>query len=194
MKQGAHRLTSLLRESGVTPGKRSVKSKQSLGSAWAAFKEFAAVPVQRSELSDEPLSDGLLFEFGVFAFGGKWGKTFQLNFVRQLATADGDLQQVHLVVHFAPATFERIKNRVKAAPCADAEGCAARCSFVETDILGSSCVLSLARDRTARSTGHELASASVWSFDTGGSDTQAQRTSWTRSSKALLCSPRWRGR
>jgi hypothetical protein len=181
VEEGETRLRSLLRERGVRVGSSGTNSMQSLRLAWAAFKEFAAVPVRPSELSDDPLSDGLLFEFGVFDFGGKWGKTFQLSFVRQLATADGDLQQVQLVAYFEPVAFDRMKSRIKVARCAEAGSCAARCTFEHTDaFVGDPCALSRTAGRPARPADRMLASASAWSFDTGGSSAKAQRTSWIR--------------
>jgi hypothetical protein len=176
VRQGEARLASLLRKRDVTPG--STKPMLPLSVAWAAFKEFAAVPVRPSELSDEPLSDGLLFEFGVFDFGGKWGETLQVIFVRQLTTADGDLQQVHLVAHFTPSAFDEIRERINVALCAEAQGCAARCVFEGTDALvGDRCVLTLAAGQAAPAD-RVLGSAGAWSFDTGGISTEAQRASW----------------
>jgi hypothetical protein len=108
--QGGTRLAALLRKHGVRPG-HDVERRASFAAAWAAFKEFAAVPVDRRELTGDSLDDGFLFEAGVFDFGGRWGETFEVSFVRQLATRDGDLQQVHLVVHFPSGSWKRLGAR-----------------------------------------------------------------------------------
>jgi hypothetical protein len=77
-----------------------------LATTWAAFKAFAAVPVAADDLSGNELSDGLLFE----AATGDDRQWFELNFVRQFDTGDGDLQQLHLVVHFPANRFRRVEQ------------------------------------------------------------------------------------
>jgi len=106
---GGTRLKAILGASHVTIGPEAQRPG-SLGSAWKAFQRFAALPAASGDLSDEDLSDGLLFEAGTYpdvtaSFAGGGKKTFQLDFVRQFATADGDLQQVHLVAHYPAKSF-----------------------------------------------------------------------------------------
>jgi hypothetical protein len=168
VEDGSTRLNSLLVERGVRASADSTSSPRSLRAAWRAFKEFAAVPAEGGELSDEPLSDGLLFEYGLL------DKSFELNLVRQLATADGDLQQVHLDVHFAPADVATISEATRARRCAEEEECPARCVFGSKPALfGTPCAASPGGGRVPRS-------VSAWSFDTGGSGTDEQRASWIR--------------
>lgn len=50
----------------------------------------------------------------MFDFGRPWGKTFELSFVRQYATADGDLQQIHLVAHFPPTALDDVVSEIDA--------------------------------------------------------------------------------
>jgi hypothetical protein len=174
--QGETRLSALLRQHGVVLGRTG--AAHPLRAAWRAFQKFARVPVQRSELANGPLSDGLLFEFGVSEASEQWGKTFHLSFVRQLATADGDLQQVHLAAHFEPTTFEKIRRRLSATRCADPDRCLTRCSFDEMTLVGTPCAVSL-RTRLLRASAEEpLVAAHAWSFDADGSDTAAQRDRW----------------
>jgi len=177
VNEGVQRLASLIRERGVALD-RSASSVKSIPVVWDAFKEFAAVPVESSELRDDAFSDGLLVEFGVFESGGDSGRTLQLILVRQLATDNGDLQQVRLVAHLRPADFDRIRRRLRVEECGDRKGCPARCAFEnERALVGAPCVVSSSTGRLAGSK-PPLASVSAWSFDTGGSSTAEQRESW----------------
>jgi hypothetical protein len=108
VRDGAGRLTSLLRAHGVRVSAHSAIASRPLRVAWRAFKEFASVPVRASELSDEPDPDALLFEYSRGSLPGN----FQMDFVRQLATSDGDFQQVHLGVEFAPAASAKIRQQL----------------------------------------------------------------------------------
>ena len=47
---------------------------------------------------------------GVFDSGEPWGRTFELSFVRQYATVDGDLQQVHLVAHYPASALNDLRS------------------------------------------------------------------------------------
>jgi hypothetical protein len=170
VKDGASRLSSLLRARGVSLSPDANRPRP-LRDAWRAFKAFASVPVLGSELSDDPGADGLLVEYGIFGSTGSSGRTFQLSFARQLATRDGDLQQVHLDVRFGPGAFATIGRHIRARTCTDGEGCQARCVFSDKAALfGAPCAESPA--------GRVPTSVSAWSFDTGGSGTDEQRASW----------------
>jgi hypothetical protein len=170
-------LKSLVREHGIELG-RDVRSKGgSLDAALRAFAEFAEIPIANGDLDRDPMSDGLLFEFGVFDFGGVWGNTLTLSFVRQYGMADGDLQQVHLEAHFRSAAFPVILRRTHVEAC-DGRGCVFRCAYGgATDLIGG--------ERCAISTGTpgrgpSIHSASLWSFDAGEPGTSAARTVWVR--------------
>lgn len=106
---GGDRLRAILATSGVTIGP-GAERPGSLSTAWAAFQRFAALEVASGDLSGEELDDGLLFEAGTYSpataqFVKGGGETFQLGFVRQFETADGDLQQLHLVAHYPAKPF-----------------------------------------------------------------------------------------
>jgi hypothetical protein len=91
------RLRALLVEEGVPLGRGKQPAAASVADAWTAFQRYAALPVVESDLGEGP-NDDLLYEAGVFDWGA-----FELSLVRQFGTADGDIQQVSLVAHFAPA-------------------------------------------------------------------------------------------
>jgi hypothetical protein len=170
VKDGASLLASLLQARGVRLPP-DANGPRPLRVAWRAFKDFASVPVRGSELSDDPGADGLLVEYGLLDSTGTSGRTFQLSFVRQLATRDGDLQQVHLDVWFGPGAFAEISQQIRARKCANGEGCPARCVFASKSALfGTPCADSPA--------GRSPTSVTAWSFDTGGSGTDEQRASW----------------
>lgn len=164
---GSQKLTALLRQHDLEPGEQAAPTA-SLGRAWRAFKRFAAVPVRSDELSDEPESDGFLFEFGLF------DGSFEMDFVRQLATSDGDLQQVHLDVTFPPAAFDSLIAQITVRPCRADQGCPTRCTTRPEDFLGTPCLL----EQAVRTVHTKLRSAGAWSYDTGGSSTQDERSSW----------------
>jgi hypothetical protein len=166
-----------------------------LSSAWRAFEQFAALRVSSGDLEDDPMADALLFEAGTYDFGGKWGRSFEVTFVRQYGMKNGDLQQVHLVAHFAPLVFDRIRSGMKVIACAarferdHPPGCIALCSYAgRHQLLGSPC--RVVDGGTARSGGRTLQDLTVWSYDTGGSGVDAQHRSWLafvdRSSSAEL--------
>jgi hypothetical protein len=147
----------------------------SISAAWRAFSAFAKLPVSKQDISDDPMADALLFEFGTFDWGDKWGKTFEVDFVRQLGMRDGDLQQVHLVAHFPARVGQQIMNRLGVAACPDGGSCAARCSYPgHHALVGKPCRITSQRDTTE----HTLDSAYTWSYDTGGSGVSGQRSSW----------------
>jgi hypothetical protein len=175
------RLKTLLRTKHVRIADRH-PTAASVGSAWEAFKAFAAAPVASGQLSNDDLNDGLLFEFGTFDFGGKWGKTFEMDFVRQFATRNGDLQQLHLVIHFTPQVFRQLRGHIKAEACSrHAADCVASCSYADSQgaagLLGTPCTLTL--DAPDPASPHVLTGASVWSFDTRGEGQTEKRESWT---------------
>jgi len=96
-------LRSLLRAHGV----RVDGSAGSVRSAWAAFKEFAAVPIAEDEVIGEAEGDGFLLQWGTYERTfGKHERTFQVEFTRQYVLRNDDLQQVHLVVNFAQAPID----------------------------------------------------------------------------------------
>ncbi|MBE3202480.1 hypothetical protein [Parafrankia irregularis] len=78
---------------------RTAAHELAVRQAWAAFLDFAAV---RFDVPDEPNADGLLYQFGIFDFGG--GPAFYLDPVRQFARFDDDEYiQVHLEIQFSPS-------------------------------------------------------------------------------------------
>ncbi|ONH57035.1 hypothetical protein CcI49_26790 [Frankia sp. CcI49] len=78
---------------------RTAAHELTVRQAWAVFLDFAAV---RFDVPDEPNADGLLYQFGIFDFGG--GSAFRLAPVRQFARFDDDEYiQVHLEIQFAPS-------------------------------------------------------------------------------------------
>jgi hypothetical protein len=170
VKDGASRLASLLRARGVRLS-QDANGPRPLRVAWRAFKDFASVPVRGSELSDDAGSDALLVEYGLFDSTRSSGRTFQLSFVRQLGTREGDLQQVHLDVSFGRRAFATISRQIRARKCAEGEECPARCVFgSKSALFGTPCAESPA--------GRVPTSVTAWSFDTGGSGTDEQRASW----------------
>jgi hypothetical protein len=83
------------------------------------------------------MADALWFEADAYDFGRKWGRTFEVSFVRQHGMKNGDLQQVHLVAHFSPLVFTRIRSRIRVISCAGRfdrdhpPGCIALCSYAQ---------------------------------------------------------------
>jgi hypothetical protein len=181
VSQSVPRLRALLGSAGVVVGTRAKPAP--LASAWRAFERFAVIPVSRGDLQNDPMADGLLFEAGTYDSGADWGRTFELAFVRQYAMKDSDLQQVHLVAHFAPAVFEQIRSATHVISCgthfvADPPvGCASLCSYLgRHQLIGTPCRV-VARGRTT-SRARDLEDLTVWSYDTGGTDPEAQHESW----------------
>ncbi len=170
------RLRALLRERNVAVGVRSPQPSRSFSAAWSAFKRFTSIRVDPSDLDSELPNDDLLYEFGVFDFGSKWGRTFELSFVRQYATADGDLQQVHLVAHFPPAAFADIQHRLRAVACSEGSHCAADCYFEGNDnVIGTPCVVA---SRAGGSPGRRVKSVVLWAAATGTDEPDTQRRRW----------------
>ena len=168
------RLIALLRRDGVRIGQGQAEPG-SIGSAWRAFQEFAKLPVAKQELSSDPMADALLFEFGTFDWGDKWGKTFEVDFVRQFGMRNGDLQQVHLVAHFPAQVAPRIMSRLGVGACTGGTECAARCAYVgDHALVGKPCRITARRNATVRT----LESSYTWSYDTGDSGVSGQRSSW----------------
>jgi hypothetical protein len=171
------KLKSLVRERGIRLGRNVGQDDGSLRAALSAFAEFAEIPIAEGDLDRDPMSDGLLFEFGVFDFGGVWGNTLTLSFVRQYGMADGDLQQVHLEAHFPAAALPVILRRTHAEAC-DGRDCVFRCAYGgASDLVGGErCAV------TSEVPGRSppLHSASLWSFDAGEAGTGAARIAWLR--------------
>jgi hypothetical protein len=171
------KLKSLAQERGIRLGRDVGDENGSLRAALTAFAEFAAIPIADGDLDPDPMSDGLLFEFGVFDFGGGWGNTLTVSFVRQYGMADGDLQQVHLEAHFRPAAFAAILRRTRVAAC-DSRECVFRCAYGgASDLVGG--------ERCAVTSGvpernPSLHSASLWSFDAGEPGTASARARWLK--------------
>jgi hypothetical protein len=68
-------------------------------SAWDLFIDFAEVPFAVPEVAD---ADGLLYQFGTYAFTGE--PTFYLDLVRQFAVFGSDeYVQIHLELQFEPS-------------------------------------------------------------------------------------------
>jgi hypothetical protein len=102
------RLMAFLRERGIKVGPNAEQGPESLRLAWEAFKSFAAIPVASGELTSFEPNDDFLYEFGTYDWGDKWGKTFQVDFVRQYGTADGDIQQVRLAAYYPASAGEEL--------------------------------------------------------------------------------------
>jgi hypothetical protein len=66
-------------------------------SAWAAFKEFAAIRVAGRDSIGDDEGDGFIFQWGRF------GRTYEVDFTRQYVLRNDDIQQVNLSVKFAHA-------------------------------------------------------------------------------------------
>lgn len=100
-------LRSLLKARGV----RLDGSAGSMQTAWAAFKQFAALPIAESDIISEVEGDGFLFQWGAYdRLFGRRERTFQVEFTRQYVLRNEDIQQVHLVVNFARAPLDLPSN------------------------------------------------------------------------------------
>jgi hypothetical protein len=96
----ARQLKQLLRDASA-----GLASPESLRPAWAAFRTFAVLSVETSADAD---SDGILYQSGVFAFGGP--ERYYVDLVRQFDVVDGTgehdhYEQVHLR---APVRAQRL--------------------------------------------------------------------------------------
>ncbi len=99
-------LKQLLRESSA-----GLASPESLRPAWAAFRTFAVLTVQKSADAD---SDGILYQSGVFTFGGP--ERYYVDLVRQFEVVDGTgehdhYEQVHCELQYEPADDLRSLGR-----------------------------------------------------------------------------------
>jgi hypothetical protein len=83
-------LRSLLKAHGVHQG-------APVSSAWAAFKDFAALRVAGRDIISDAEGDGFIFQWGAS------GRTYEVDFTRQYVLRNEDIQQVNLAVKFAHA-------------------------------------------------------------------------------------------
>jgi hypothetical protein len=85
--------------------------------AWEAFKQFLLLPIV-----EEGITDGALFQCGVFNFTG--ANLFHLDFVRQYEYSDADgeyesMEQVHCELMAHPSVdLKRIKTNLWLEDCA----------------------------------------------------------------------------
>ncbi|MEU9230752.1 hypothetical protein AB0D40_41360 [Streptomyces massasporeus] len=71
---------------------RSTKSELTTRAAWLAFMRFAR---QRFATAPTPDSDGLLFQYGTYAFSGR--SMFTVDLTRQFDISDDEGEQEHYV-------------------------------------------------------------------------------------------------
>jgi hypothetical protein len=169
----AARLRGLLAAAHVPVRRGTTPAVASFPEAWKAFRRFARIPVDRRDLSGDEPNDDLLFEFGVFE-SHYWGTSFELELSRQYAMASGDLQQVHLVVHFPVAAFIAITRNLEATPCLPGSGCVFSCFFAGDDAL----VPHRCRVVAHETGGYRVGDMTLWASQTGGSDASTQRSHW----------------
>ena len=169
----ATRLRALLAAAHVPVGRGKTPAASSFSAAWATFQRFARIPVDRRDLSGDEPNDDLLFEFGVFE-SNFWGTSFEVEFTRQYGMASGDLQQVHLVVHFPVAAFIAITRNLRATPCLRGAGCVFSCFFAGNDVL----VPHPCRVVAQGTGGYRVGDMTLWASQTAGSDVSTQRMHW----------------
>ena len=169
----AARLRAMLAEAHVPVGRGTTPAAPSFPAAWRAFQRFALISVDRRDLSGEEPNDDLLFEFGVFE-SNFWGTSFEVEFTRQYGMASGDLQQVHLVVHFPAAAFIAITRSLRATPCLLGAGCIFSCFFAGNDAL----VPHPCRVVAQGTGGYRVGDMTLWASQTAGGDASADRTNW----------------
>ena len=99
IKDAEAKFKAMLAEAGFGQGKADVMQ------CWEVFKKFSAVPVACEE-------DSLLFECGVYSFGG--APSFHFDFTRQFAyqeKGEQELQQLHMEFRLTPnRTLESFKT------------------------------------------------------------------------------------
>jgi hypothetical protein len=179
---GATHLRALLSAAHVPVGRGKKPSAASFLVAWTAFQRFARLAVDRDDLSGDEPNDDLLYEFGVYE-STYWGTSFEVDFTRQFATANGDIQQVHLVVHFPVTAFVPIAGDLRATPCVPGSGCVFGCFFTDDDALvPKTC-------RLVPKGGYRVKDMTLWASESGGEGAEAQRADWAR---AIESSPVFR--
>jgi hypothetical protein len=99
-------LKQLLRDASA-----GLASPESLRPAWAAFRTFAVLTVQTSAGAD---SDGILYQSGVFAFGGP--ERYYVDLVRQFEVVDrtgehDHYEQVHCELQYEASDHLRSLGR-----------------------------------------------------------------------------------
>ena len=169
----ATRLRALLAQAQVPVGRGTTPAAPSFPAAWRAFQRFARIPVDGRDLSGDEPNDDLLFEFGVFE-SNFWGTSFEVEFTRQYGMASGDLQQVHLVVHFPVAAYIAITRNLRATPCLRGAACDFSCFFAGNDAL----VPHPCRVVAQGTGGYRVGDMTLWASQTTGGDASAQRTHW----------------
>lgn len=81
---------------------QTTRAELTTGATWLAFMRFAR---QRFATSPTPDSDGLLFQYGTYAFSGR--PMFTVDLTRQFEISDADGEHEHYVqVHCEPR-YER---------------------------------------------------------------------------------------
>ncbi|MET9452895.1 hypothetical protein [Streptomyces cinerochromogenes] len=100
---------------------RSTQTELTARAAWLAFMRFAR---QRFATAPTPDSDGLLFQYGTYAFSGR--PMFTVNLTRQFAISDDEGEHEHYVqVH--------CELRYECEPVLDALGSFASWFFHDAD-------------------------------------------------------------
>jgi len=180
----ATRLRALLVAAHVPIGRGKSPTAASFPAAWTVFQRFGRLPVDSHDLSGEQPDDDLLYEFGVFE-SNFYGTSFEVELTRQYELAGGDIQQVHLVVHFPVAAYIAITRHLRATTCVPGS-CAFRCFFADDDaIVPHPCRLVSQRAR-----GYRVNDMTLWASQTSGDDVSAQRANWIQ---GVASSPVFRG-
>jgi hypothetical protein len=170
---GAARLHAMLAAARVPVGRGKAPTTRSFPAAWTTFQRFARIPADRRDPSGRARDDDLLFEFGVFE-SNLYGTSFEVELTRQYETASGDLQQVHLVVHFPVTAFIAITRSLRATPCVPGERCVFRCFFAGDDALVPHPCRVVAR----KAGGYRVGDMTLRASQTGGGRVSARRTHW----------------
>lgn len=168
----AARLRALLASAHVPVGRGKAPTAGSFPAAWAVFRHFGRIPVDSHDLSGDQPNDDLLFEFGVFE-SNYYGTSFEVELTRQYGMASGDLQQVHLVVHFPVRAYIAITRGLRATTCVPGGSCVFRCFFADDDAF----VPRPCRVVRQGAVGYRVKDMTLRASQSGG-DLSAQRTDW----------------
>jgi hypothetical protein len=174
---GAARLRALLVTSGVPLVRGQTPPARSFPAAWRTFRRFTLIPAPGGNPSGNT-ADDLLFEFGVFE-SNFYGTSFEVELTRQYETASGELQQVHLLVHFPVNAFISITRSLRATPCLAGDGCSFRCFFAGDVLVPHPC-----RVVPRETAGYRVGDMTLRASQTGGGDLAAQRRRWVEGVEA----------
>jgi hypothetical protein len=128
------RLRALLAAAHVPLGRGKHPPASSFAAAWAAFRRFAQLPVDRNDLARSEPNDDLRFELGVVETT-LWGTSLELDLTRQYELASGDIQAAHLIVHFPASAFVPLTRDLGASPCVPGADCVFGCFFADDAVL-----------------------------------------------------------